>query len=489
MQNRILFPLKCCITILIISSLASATLYDDFKKNAVNKVYSDTFNRRVKGGFIQSFLTVPGDEHCKGYDKAQMSKKRAHHHMINSPAIFKKYHPELKEGHNIVYFYAWEGRCDYYTDKTQIIVTEYEDLKYFTKHVRPGFANGAFERFKVSSITKGSLGNDMLKVKFTNGQGYYFIRYGQVVVIITSELKNIERYVEYVDAAMTGRDIKPEDVEDTEDEEKFCYNKEEMEKLKNKNLMGRAYNRMLNVIGSGITCQETDGIEEGRKGLDDVVKTVIKMKAEGMTDKELAEYVVSTVKGRLSTPNHFLRSPWTWVRHNLISMYDNFNDWRDTNFEDCDTTSIWAWNNKMGQCEENACVVHYILSNAGVDAQLYGQAPGDHAFVVVNMDDKTSLTDSRKWKDNVFIADSWQGYVYSGNDAYDSRFLFRGGKEGISKAPDRQTNPMPLKDRGIYFDLKQKQWKCKPGYVRKYHAIPGARGTPSDYCIKKEDSS
>lgn len=224
------------------------------------------------------------------------------------------------------------------------------------------------------------------------------------------------------------------------------------------------------------------GIDEAFRPLDAAASEARRLGKGGKTDMEVAKFVVKKVKSRISTPNNFLRSPWTTLRHNFLSNYQEFFDWRDEAVFDYDTMAVWSWHNRLGQCEENAAVTYYILKKAGYDVGIYRQEPGDHKYVIMNPKQGMSMSDSRTWGKDTFIVDSWQGKVLDKDAAYENKHVFRGGEIRSHEDTPQYTNTIKkdLKQRNICWDSKKKVWACKKGYEKKF-----MKGAYQGFCVEK----
>ena len=243
---------------------------------------------------------------------------------------------------------------------------------------------------------------------------------------------------------------------------------------------------------------EEDGIDEASKGLKAAVDTIKKMKAEGATDKQIAEKVNQIVKNRIESINNPDRvGRWDAFWETLpiaIANNKDYAKWRNFDCGDYDTAAIWAWNNRVGYCEENAATVYYILRNAGIKCDYYrqrGQKGADHIFVIINMDKTGSLTDSRSWSKNTLVVDAWQGKVLTGTEAYKNKKIMSNGKYWVQKRSHLPVEGYEnIRSRNLIWDSKKKQWRCRDGYVKKMEYAPDPKGEPKKYfagfCVPKK---
>lgn len=219
--------------------------------------------------------------------------------------------------------------------------------------------------------------------------------------------------------------------------------------------------------------KEDDGIDNASKELNAVVDYIKRLKEEGVGDVEIAMQVNNIVKNRIEPINNYWIYPLNWFKDIFLGSYRAIDDWRTLESLQYDMVAIWAWNNRMGQCEEISATVYYILKNAGLDADIYAQSPGDHAWVIMNMNARNSLSDSRTWIDYVdtpvIIVDAWQKKVFGAADVYNNYNMMDGGKSNIVKTTSSyipKEGYEDIKKRNIVWDDKNKQWRCRYGFKR-----------------------
>lgn len=256
-------------------------------------------------------------------------------------------------------------------------------------------------------------------------------------------------------------------------------------------------------IGEGPTREyppsnaERNSNSRAREGINLIAIQTARLKDVGATDIHIAKFVNREVGDRIAARNNFWKNPLTTTVHQ-IADYTNYIDtdfgkWRDSALMAYDTTAIWAWNNRVGQCEEFGCTVYYILKTAGIQCEICSGTNNDHQFVVMNVDkamidEKTGyLKDSRKWPENALVIDAWQGKVLTGDEAYKNKHVMDEGKVRIvvqtsGFTPRNNDGPTDINDRNLVWDTKNKLWKCRDGYERAYYA-----GAPLDYCRRIQE--
>lgn len=238
--------------------------------------------------------------------------------------------------------------------------------------------------------------------------------------------------------------------------------------------------------GQTAAAPESDNIELATEDLNLAAAFLNKRRAEGSSDLEIARLVNFIVSERLQVINNFVPETWyDWsnpmafiLNYFAGSFEDSFGKWRDMACFNYDTNAIWAWNNRIGQCEDTAQLSYYLLKNAGIKCNLY--AVEGHAFVIINAD-QARIQDSREWNENVAVVDPWQNKVLTGREAYENKYVFnRGEKEAVNTTQlyDVPQGYEDIKSRNIVWDQEAKTWKPRPGYKFKYLS-----GAWMGYCV------
>lgn len=234
---------------------------------------------------------------------------------------------------------------------------------------------------------------------------------------------------------------------------------------------------------------ETDNIDLATEETNLAVAFLNKKKAGGASDREIADLVNRIVSQRIQVINNIVPDRWNdwsnlgaWVLNHFWGYFeDSYGKWRDIACFNYDTNAIWAWNNRIGQCEDTAQLSYYLLKNAGVSCNMY--AVGGHAFVIINTS-QSKIRDSRKWADNVVVVDPWQNQVLSGEEAYQNGYIFNHGKNEAVKTTQLYQPPQgyeDIKSRNIVWDKKNKTWKPREGYKFKYLS-----GAWMGYCVPRK---
>lgn len=169
--------------------------------------------------------------------------------------------------------------------------------------------------------------------------------------------------------------------------------------------------------------------------LQDAVDEIERMIEQEKPRWEIAKRAAIIADGRISNINpvdceHLLLNPLFPV---LLCMKDkSFGEWRDKQGgadKQYDDQANWAWDNKIGQCSENSCLVYYLLKKAGAkNIRIFGQKDPDHAFVVWGMDEEAEPNDPSSWTNEVIVPDGWQHKVLRGSKAFQNEYCGNGGK-------------------------------------------------------------
>ena len=166
-------------------------------------------------------------------------------------------------------------------------------------------------------------------------------------------------------------------------------------------------------------------------GLTSAINQVKKMKQAGASKKDIAAFVTRTVANRITFLNHsFHQKDGSFmVNDEIEKKVKRFNAWHYKNIMNKAPYSVgtWAWENRMGQCNESASVTFHILAMAFESTDEITIARknvelivNDHAFVVwgddvKNIPDAFSPDDLLKLDDS-YIIDPWGGKSFSTKD-------------------------------------------------------------------------
>ncbi len=233
----------------------------------------------------------------------------------------------------------------------------------------------------------------------------------------------------------------------------------------------------------------SDNIDLATKDLNLAVAFLNKKKAEGASDRQIADLVNRIVSQRVQVLNRIMPESWKdwsnpaafFLNYVFGHFEDSFGKWRSFSCLDYDTNAIWTWNNKIGQCEDTATLSYYLLKNAGVNCSIY--AVSGHAFVIINTN-QAGISDSRSWEDNILVVDPWQNKVLDKQEAYRNKYIFNRGKNlatNVTNSFQPAKGYADIKSRNIVWDVEAKIWKPRDGYKFKYLS-----GAWMGYCIPKE---
>jgi len=192
--------------------------------------------------------------------------------------------------------------------------------------------------------------------------------------------------------------------------------------------------------------------------LDEAVKAVQEMVKQGRSQEAIAQWVTRVADARITNMNSFERmSEWrNWVKALPAFVVDPnkdpdkvFGDWRDRNIFDYAETAKWVWDNRVGQCSENAALTYYILKTAGVpgNVRIYG-AP-NHEFTIWGVQEGANPNDPATWGPDARLVDSWLGKTLTPAEAAANKWISNGGQNVIA-------------DQTLPFDKEAKAWQVAP---------------------------
>lgn len=146
------------------------------------------------------------------------------------------------------------------------------------------------------------------------------------------------------------------------------------------------------------------------ESIDDAVAHVKGMVKSGASRYDIGRWVTSKLDYRIRN----LNSPWEgWVlgvfKDSATADNKAFGEWRDKGVFSYDAAAKWAWEKRIGQCEEQACTAYYILKKAGVPGRLQIVGTKGHAFVVWGMAGNANVSDEKTWGRDTVIVDGWLG--------------------------------------------------------------------------------
>ncbi|NQE52868.1 hypothetical protein C5S29_04675 [ANME-1 cluster archaeon GoMg3.2] len=192
------------------------------------------------------------------------------------------------------------------------------------------------------------------------------------------------------------------------------------------------------------------------KTLDEAVNEIETMINDGSTRWEIAKRVATIADNQIQNHNEFYEAAdWKWflsVPASILgplptdsSLWTEqeraFLKWRDEGGATAQyaTAAEWAWNNRCGQCGENAALVYYLLKEAGEeDIRIFRSARKDHQYVVWGLGCEKDPDNPESWTEDVIIPDSWQHKVLRGQAVLNNEYCAVG--EGEYKVNDQTYN-------------------------------------------------
>ncbi len=220
--------------------------------------------------------------------------------------------------------------------------------------------------------------------------------------------------------------------------------------------------------------------------LDDAVKEIQQMINNGRSKWDIAKRVATIADNQIKNANDAealevsLKHIYNWPLRRYLGIQfaasdeeNKFQDWSAKMGDEgpYDKTAQWVWENKYGQCAENAALVYYILKKAGADdVRIVDRGNPSHRFVVWGLGEGDP-NDPNSWTERVIVPDSWQHRVLGGKQAYKNKYI---GNNGTGT----------LKDHTHVYDTSAKP-PCGypiPGSSC-CRTIPPCRGNPNFVCV------
>ncbi|HAY38578.1 MAG TPA: hypothetical protein DCY53_04090 [Desulfobacteraceae bacterium] len=144
--------------------------------------------------------------------------------------------------------------------------------------------------------------------------------------------------------------------------------------------------------------------------------------------REIADWVTNISANRIYNCND------REVRNNLSACYvlgDAREKWKYL-FDSNKIIAKWAWENRAGNCEENANLTYYILRQAGVTDTLRILFSDEwHGFTVWGVQEGADLKRPLTWNPDALVLDSWTGKVLTPSGAHNDYYIGNGGKNPI----------------------------------------------------------
>ncbi len=181
--------------------------------------------------------------------------------------------------------------------------------------------------------------------------------------------------------------------------------------------------------------------------LEGMVEHIKDMTANEAPRNEIASWLARVIDGRITNMNSPERV-LDWRNTFSSEGQELFDEWRDRNIYDNETSANWAWNNSMGNCEENANIVYYILKKAGIPKDFRMITTGKHLFTVWGLAPGADITNPDTWGPNAVVVDPWLGYTVDSDGVKSGRW-FQNGDPTID-----------LGDQTFNFDPDSENWEA-----------------------------
>ena len=204
------------------------------------------------------------------------------------------------------------------------------------------------------------------------------------------------------------------------------------------------------------------------QNLQSVIDEVKTMKARRASNREIAEFVTRAVDDRIYTldsPPSRLDSPSDFLSTAAefsLAPKEAFEVWRKKNIYSPRLVAIWAWENRLGYCEENALTAFHILREAGIENPRVIKS-NDHAFVVIGMEPmmrEEDVANPHFWPDNAVVIDPWQGLTLDPREAYLNRYIGNKNIRQIVDSTDAYVGRgLKTSESRLIWDTNTKSWE------------------------------
>ena len=178
--------------------------------------------------------------------------------------------------------------------------------------------------------------------------------------------------------------------------------------------------------------------------LDDFVNQVKALKAQGASNKEVADYVSRVVDRRIDNANT-AEGAWRkgaflgeavryWTGEEIgegIKTDARYTKERENipgarHGRDYEDRAKWAWDLRYGACNETSAISYHVLKEAGYDPKIL-ESPG-HNYAVIGLDPKANVGNPNAWGSNAAGVDGWQGKAFTPEEAYRNKWIGNRGK-------------------------------------------------------------
>jgi hypothetical protein len=159
------------------------------------------------------------------------------------------------------------------------------------------------------------------------------------------------------------------------------------------------------------------------QSLSDIVVEVKNMLNAGKPRREIAQFINQTVDSRIVSLNRDTQDENKSIQSSQYTISkEAFDAWsrEGVDVDDPYAAAHWAWQNKIGHCQENAHTAYHILMMALQDGAGFGEfACGDHIYVIWGIPKGftggVDIATLNSW-DDAYIIDPWLGICKSTKD-------------------------------------------------------------------------
>lgn len=158
--------------------------------------------------------------------------------------------------------------------------------------------------------------------------------------------------------------------------------------------------------------------------LEDMIENVKNMSANNAPRKEIASWMAKVIDHRITNMNS--AEYFFDTRNYTGEATPLFDEFSDRNIYENETIAKWAWNNYMGNCEENSNLVYYVLNQSGIPKDFRQLATPKHQFTVWGLVPGADTSNPDTWGPNAIVIDPWLGYTLDSDGVKSNKYYQNG---------------------------------------------------------------
>jgi hypothetical protein len=186
-----------------------------------------------------------------------------------------------------------------------------------------------------------------------------------------------------------------------------------------------------------------------------LVDATRKMYEAGVPRQQIADWLVKMVDDRIlntNDPAELIFEPRSLLGirgfvYGKASIAANRTIESNKNQDNYYTIAYRAWKTGLGQCQENANIIYYVLKSAGVKENIRIHTAGEgHMYTVWGIRKGADPNNPDTWGNDALVVDSWYGGVLKSNEVTSNKW-FKNNKEDII-----------ISDQTTFHDIDAPNW-------------------------------